>query len=179
MKTLIAIVLVVCCIFTTGVVFAESQNTVTRYEMREIQWCGLETYKGYPTDWWVTYFIKEFDTYAPPPGVDWVTASTINGRRSLGPRVSDFVYEAGKNGWIVKHNPKDAAIGALALKYNADTGLVFTFIVRKVYDDRVLVTFLRTINGLGQPEQRELTFEQLGREADGYKFLGYIWPSKN
>jgi hypothetical protein len=50
-----------------------------------------QTYKGWPTNWWVTYYIQEFDKKDPNPGVDWLTG---NSKQNCGPSVSSWTMAA-------------------------------------------------------------------------------------
>lgn len=143
-----------------------------KYETLDFTLCSTETYKGWPTDWWATYGIKEFDKYAPPPGADWVFADDKGYFR---PNVWDFVDQAAKNGWVIKYDPRDAMVGAMAIKYNHENGKCIIYNVEEVNFNNIVVSYVLN----GYPTKREITYNQLGREYMGFSFLGYIWPTKD
>jgi hypothetical protein len=132
-----------------------------------------QSYKGWPVNWWATYFIKEFDKYAPAPGADWLTGS---GRDDFGPQQLDWIGSAAEKGWVISVFPSRAKVGAIGISIREDVGsyLVWLGLVREVRDQSVVVSMFYD----GQMVEKEITYEELRSSPDDYIFRGYIFPEK-
>ncbi len=134
-----------------------------------------QSYKGWPLNWWATYFIKEFDKYAPAPGADWLTGSN---RDDFGPSQIAWVASAAEKGWVISTFPSRAKVGAIGISIREDTGpsfLVWLCIVREVRAESIVVSMFDD----GQVVEKEITFEELRSSPDDYIFRGYIYPEKS
>lgn len=125
----------------------------TKYENKIIESLNSE-YKGYKDSWWGTWMLREFDHYAPAPGVNWRGAMT------------DWVANAEKTGWQISRNHQDAKIGALLVRGDKEKDRAWGGIVRQIktdtltYEDR---SGLHTIPIADLPAQN---------------FIGYIFPER-
>lgn len=115
-------------------------------------------YKGFPLNEDTGYAAKEFDTYAPTPGLNWEESS-------------DFWFmDAYQKGWVIKSSPKNPKTGAIILfrkKYNIGVG-----IVREVTGKGII---FEAFNDHHKLTSYAANFDSL---VPTFQFLGYIWPEK-
>ncbi len=120
------------------------------------------SYKGFREYWSITYILKEFDQIAPAPGVNW------HGK------VTDWLVNAQKSGWVTKNTPADAQVGALLLQVNPTTSLVKVGIVRAISNGSIVVD---SRSADLYPHTDTLSIETLkSPDKKGFVFLGYICP---
>ncbi|NMC32394.1 MAG: hypothetical protein GYA36_08055 [Veillonellaceae bacterium] len=124
-------------------------------------------YKWMPADWWASYFLKEFDKVAPPPGADWMKDKTTS--------LSPWFDAAREKGWVVKTRADAAKVGAIAIRRNPETGTSILNIVREVYDWGFKGDYMGKD---GEPHVGEVPYSYLLSTAKGYHFVGYIWPER-
>jgi hypothetical protein len=111
-------------------------------------------YKGYKDSWWGTWMLREFDKYAPDPGVNWHGS------------MFDWILNAEKAGWRVSTNCPDAKIGAILVRGDRVKDQAWGGIIRQItngnitYEDR---TGLHTIAISELPDKN---------------FIGYIFPER-
>lgn len=115
-------------------------------------------YKGFSLNEDTGYFAREFDKYAPAPGLDW-------------DETSDFwLINADQKGWVIKSSPQSAKPGAIILftkKYSTGVG-----IVREVTSTGIR---FEAFNDQSKVTSYEATFDSL---VPSLHFYGYIWPEK-
>ena len=115
-------------------------------------------YKGFPLNEDTGYFAREFDKYAPMPGLDWE-------------EISDFWFmNAYQKGWVVKSSPQSVRPGAIILfskKYHIWVG-----IVREVTSNGIR---FEAFNDQNKITSYEANFDSL---VPKFQFFGYIWPEK-
>lgn len=131
-----------------------------------------QTYKGWPIDWWVTYFIQEFDKTAPGHGMDWLHG---NSKQNCGPSITDWVPDAIDKGWVVRSLPSYAKVGALAITVNDSSHFARAWIVREVYTWGFKGTY---IDKDGEPREQKISYSWLANPGDGFNFKGYIYPER-
>jgi hypothetical protein len=115
-------------------------------------------YKGFSLNEDTGHFAREFDKYAPAPGLDWEGSPDT------------WLGNAYQKGWISKSSPKSARPGAIILfmkKYSMWVG-----IVREVTANGVR---FEAFNDQNKVTSYEASFDSL---VPNFQFLGYIWPEK-
>lgn len=130
-------------------------------------------YKGFPQDWHLAYFLKEFDKIAPAPGVNWTYGTS---KRNSGPQTIEWVVAAKEKGWIVQSSVRSLKVGAMAISRNDDKKTVRIYIVREVHDWGFLGSCISSKTG--EPIDVNVYFSQLLSNEEGYTFKGYIWPER-
>jgi hypothetical protein len=111
-------------------------------------------YKGFSDAWWGTWMLREFDKYAPAPGVNW-HGSMVN-----------WLVSAKQAGWQVSSKPNDAQVGALIFGGDPIMDRAWGGIVRKVANGTISfenITGIHTISIAKLPQ---------------YNFTGYILPKR-
>jgi len=115
-------------------------------------------YKGFALNEDTGYFAREFDKYAPNPGLNWEEAS-------------DFWFmNAYQKGWIIKSSPQSARPGALILftkKYHIGVGIVREVTANEIH--------FEAFNDHNKMTSYEANFDSL---IPSFQFFGYIWPEK-
>lgn len=145
-----------------------------KYLVSNYRQSSEQTYKGWPIDWWATYFIQEFDKLAPAPGMDWLTG---NSKHNCGPlNISEWVPRAIDKGWVVKSLPYSARVGALAITVNDSTKFARVWIVREVYDWGFKGTYIASKDG--EPHETKVAYSWIVSTDEGYSFKGYIYPER-
>ena len=117
-------------------------------------------YKGLPANQPSGHFAKEFDQFAPSPGMDWGEC-----------QLAIWLAEAHVKGWVVKTSPKDAKPGALVLGLDKSNN-AWVGIVRTIDDGKI--TF-ETLDAKGKAVQNNVDPETLQRD---FGLIGYIWPER-
>lgn len=121
--------------------------------------CGSgPLYKGFPLNEDTGYFAREFDKYAPAPGLDWEGSSEA------------WLINAYQKGWVIKSSPQSARPGAIILftkKYSIWVG-----IVREVTSNGIR---FEAFNDQNKITSYEANFDSL---VPSFQFFGYIWPEK-
>lgn len=118
-------------------------------------------YKGFFEYWAPAYMLKEFDKVAPEPGVNWKG------------KVSNWIDNSQKAGWITKTDPYDAKIGALVIRINPTNNQVKVDIVRDIKNNEIVVDSRKKDL---YPYTQTLLIDKLKADREGFNFIGYIWP---
>ena len=125
-------------------------------------------YKGISTDWWASWYLQEFDKYAPAPGSDWTE------RVSYPARVHEWLDKAMKKGWVINTVATQPKVGAIAIKINHSDHYAKLYIVREILEDGIKVSVL-TKDGV---KEKNISFNDLRSMKNDYIFKGYIYPEK-
>lgn len=173
-KTILFFLLLCASVFFVPSAYAATEEKGDRYVGTwDYNKISTQSYKGWPLNWWATYFIREFDKHAPAPGADWLTGSN---RDDFGPQQKAWIGSAAEKGWIISVFPSRAKVGAIGVSIREDDSsyLVWLGIVREVKEQSVVVSMFSD----GRMIEKEITFEELRRSPDDYIFRGYIYPEK-
>ncbi|WP_094605298.1 hypothetical protein SPSIL_003030 [Sporomusa silvacetica DSM 10669] len=117
------------------------------------------TYKSYRESWKPTFVLHEFDIIAPPPGMNWRG------------NAQEWVDKAEQAGWKVMRDPAQPAVGAILVRSNSATNIVWIGIIREVANGQIQVEFMGNKN---TPEIDKMTFTELSKK----NFVGYILPER-
>ncbi len=181
--TLVLVLLAAAQTLATAADTQPDKYYVGRFDGRVL---STETYKGWPINWWATYFIKEFDIYAKvngeAGGMDWLHGAPpgsepANGFRGgiFGPAPDDWLDYARRNDWIIEKDPAKPMVGALGI-ISVDNGLsIKMFIVHELRNGKIRDTAL---SSAGVPADETIPVDQLNNLAPNRKFIGYIYPTK-
>ncbi|MBP2636967.1 MAG: hypothetical protein H6Q72_2874 [Firmicutes bacterium] len=125
-------------------------------------------YKGLSTDWWASWYLQEFDKYAPAPGSDWTEHVAYPAK------VREWLDKAMKKGWVINTIATQPKVGAIAIQVNHADNYANLYIVREILEDGVRIAVL-TKKGV---KERNISFNELSGVKNGYIFKGYIYPEK-
>jgi hypothetical protein len=114
-------------------------------------------YKGFELREDTGYFAREFDKFAPAPGINWSG------------QADEWLGGAFQNGWIVKTSPASAKTGAIIVGVN-QPNVFWIGIVREVTSTSVIFDAFGSDKKL---IQKTVDFEILSPSL-----IGYIWPER-
>jgi len=141
-----------------------------------------ETYKGVPTNFYVAYFLKEFDVYANengyPNGSDWVdTFIDADGKSYLKldfRNMESVARAAEKKGWQVSYDYLKPMEGAIVLRKSLTSNGFILSIVRSIdKENKITMSYLRS----GKPTVTKITLDKI-HQTDRSVFVAYIYPTK-
>lgn len=127
-----------------------------------------ELYKDLPLTWYPVYALREFDAFAPAPGVDWPTGPV---NKKTPPVIKDWLAAAQKQQWLTAKTLAAAEIGALLVL--SDSYGTYLGVVTELHPS-YLCYKMPNVEGL--PSRFRLAFAD--KDTGGYRLEGLILPRK-
>lgn len=116
-------------------------------------------YKNHSLEQAPGYFAREFDKFAPKPGMDW------DGEPNT------WLGSAYQKGWVVKTSPEAGKAGALILGFDS-SHVVWVGIVREMNGTTIRFDHF---DDKGKIHQVTTTTDSIAKQ---FNLLGYIWAEK-